>query len=214
MAMEAHFERASVAIFIAMVLDGLDGRIARLTRTQSAFGAEFDSLSDVVSFGVAPALVIYEWAMRGLGRLGWIAAFVYCVGTALRLARFNTTLDIADKRYFQGLPSPAAAALIAGFVWIMQDMDIAGETVSLIAAALAIFAGASMVSNLPYYSFKNVNLRRSVPFIFIGALALSYALIASYPPGVLFALAVVYALSGYVLALWRLGAKRGKKTSV
>jgi CDP-diacylglycerol--serine O-phosphatidyltransferase len=123
--MKGSFEQAAVAIFVAMVLDGLDGRVARMTRTQSAFGAEYDSLSDMVSFGVAPALVTYAWALKDMGRLGWIAAFIYCVGAALRLARFNTTLEVVDKRYFQGLPSPAAAALVTGFLWVMIDKGIA-----------------------------------------------------------------------------------------
>src|SRR5471032_2970339 len=126
--MNHEFEKAAVAIFVAMVLDGLDGRVARLTRTQSAFGAEYDSLSDMVSFGAAPALVVYEWALKGMGKLGWVAAFIYCVGAALRLARFNTMLEVADKRYFQGLPSTSAAALVAGFVWIVDDYAIDPET--------------------------------------------------------------------------------------
>ncbi len=148
-AMNAHFEHSAVAIFIAMVLDGLDGRVARLTHTQSEFGAEYDSLSDMVSFGVAPSLVVYEWALKGLGKLGWFAAFIYCASTALRLARFNTNIDVVDKRYFQGLPSPAAAALIAGFVWVMHDHEISGDSIHWYAAVLAVFAGLSMVSNLP-----------------------------------------------------------------
>src|SRR5262250_1207348 len=123
-AMNARYEQAAIAIFVAMVLDGLDGRVARLTRTQSEFGAEYDSLADVVAFGAAPALIVYEWALKGMGKLGWIAAFVYVAGAALRLARFNTMLEVADKRYFQGLPSPAAAALVAGFVWIVDDYNI------------------------------------------------------------------------------------------
>src|SRR5246500_695547 len=125
-AMNQRFDQSAIAIFVAMVLDGLDGRVARLTRTQSAFGAEYDSLSDMVSFGVAPALVVYEWSLKGMGKLGWVAAFVYCVGAALRLARFNTQLEVADKRYFQGLPSPSAAALVAGFILLMVDQEVSG----------------------------------------------------------------------------------------
>ncbi|MCE1241741.1 CDP-diacylglycerol--serine O-phosphatidyltransferase [Oryzomicrobium sp.] len=203
-AMNGQFEQASMAIFIAMVLDGLDGRVARLTRTQSAFGAEYDSLSDMVSFGVAPALVAYEWALRPLGKWGWIAAFVYCVGAALRLARFNTTLEVIDKRYFQGLPSPAAAALVAGFVWLMIDIGVDAADLRWVALVVTAFAGLTMISNFRYYSFKDINLRKSVPFIVIAAIALGFVLVSSYPPGVLFGLFVVYALSGYVLAAWRL----------
>lgn len=201
--MKGGFEAAAVAIFVAMVLDGLDGRVARMTRTQSAFGAEYDSLSDMVSFGVAPALVVYAWALKDLGRLGWIAAFVYCVGAALRLARFNTTLEVVDKRYFQGLPSPAAAALVAGFLWVMIDKDVAAGNVRWLACVLVIFAGISMVTNIQFYSFKDVNLRRSVPFIFVVAIALAFAVLSYDTPLALFGLFVAYALSGYVLVLVR-----------
>jgi len=203
-AMKGAFELAAVAIFVAMVLDGLDGRVARLTRTQSAFGAEYDSLSDMVSFGVAPALVVYVWALKDMGRLGWIAAFIYCVGAALRLARFNTTLEVVDKRYFQGLPSPAAAALVAGFVWVAIDNGIAAFDVRWIACVLVIFAGITMVTNVRFYSFKDINLRRSVPFIFIVAMALGFAVISYDTPAALFLLFVVYALSGYVQSAIRL----------
>lgn len=202
-AMNGHFEHAAVAIFIAMVLDGLDGRVARLTHTQSEFGAEYDSLSDMVSFGVAPALVMYEWALRSLGKFGWFAAFIYCTATALRLARFNTNIDVVDKRYFQGLPSPAAAALVAGFIWVMHDYEFSGKSMQWYAAALTVFAGISMVSSLPFYSFKDLNMRKSVPFVVIFLVALFFLFIFSYPPGVLFALFLVYALSGYVMWLWR-----------
>jgi CDP-diacylglycerol--serine O-phosphatidyltransferase len=209
-AMTGRFEYAAVAIFVAMVLDGLDGRVARLTRTQSAFGAEYDSLSDMVSFGAAPALVAFEWAMKGMGKWGWIAAFVYCAGAALRLARFNTNIGTVDKRWFQGLPSPAAAALVAGFVWIINDLGISGEDVRWYAFALTLFAGVTMVSTLRYWSGKDINLRRSVPFMAVPAIVLGYALVVSYPPGVLFALFLCYALSGYVMAAWQLFNKRNK----
>jgi len=202
-AMNGKFEHAAVAIFIAMILDGLDGRVARLTHTQSVFGAEYDSLSDMVSFGVAPSLVIYEWALKGLGKWGWFAAFIYCAATALRLARFNTNIDVIDKRFFQGLPSPAAAALIAGFIWVMHDYDFSGESVQWYAAALAVFAGVSMVGNMPFYSFKDLNMRKSVPFVAIFLVALFFIFISSYPPGVLFGLFMCYALSGYVMWVWR-----------
>ncbi len=202
-AMNGRFEIAAVAIFLAMVLDGLDGRVARLTHTQSAFGAEYDSLSDMVSFGVAPALVAYEWALKGLGKLGWIAAFIYCAGAALRLARFNTNIGIVDKRYFQGLPSPAAAALVAGLVWVMIDNGWNGYDARWYACTVAIFAGVTMVSNVLFYSGKDINLRKSVPFMMVVAFAVGFALISSYPPGVLFCLFLIYALSGYVMAVWR-----------
>ncbi len=206
-AMNDRFEYAAVAIFIAMILDGMDGRVARMTHTQSEFGAEYDSLADMVSFGVAPSLVMYVWALQGLGKWGWFAAFIFCAAAALRLARFNTNIEVVDKRYFQGLPSPTAAALIAGFVWLMLDLDISGEQVSWYAAALTVFVGLSMVSNVPFYSFKDFNMRKSIPFIAVFLIALFFVLISSYPPGVLFALFLLYTLSGYVIWI----AKRFKK---
>ncbi|MCS6786428.1 MAG: CDP-diacylglycerol--serine O-phosphatidyltransferase, partial [Thiobacillaceae bacterium] len=202
-AMNGRFEHAAVGIFVAMVLDGLDGRVARLTRTQSAFGAEYDSLSDMVAFGVAPALVIYSFALQGLGKLGWIAAFIYCAGAALRLARFNTLLMVQDKRWFQGLPSPSAAALIGALVWVAHDYGLSGQELRWFAWALTVFAGITMVSNLRYYSGKDINLRRSVPFIVVVLIALGFVLIALDPPSVLFALFLGYALSGYAVSAWR-----------
>jgi CDP-diacylglycerol--serine O-phosphatidyltransferase len=207
--MNARFELAAVAIFIAMVLDGLDGRVARMTHTQSAFGAEYDSLSDMVSFGVAPALVVYEFALQSMGKFGWIAAFVYCAGAALRLARFNTQLDApTDKRFFQGLPSPAAAALVAGFVWVMVEYSVTGHEVRWLAAAIALFAGLTMVSNFKYYSGKEINLRKSVPFFVILLIVLAFILISTSPPEVLFGIFVLYGLSGYVYALMLLARKK------
>jgi CDP-diacylglycerol---serine O-phosphatidyltransferase len=203
-AMNQQFDQAAVAIFIAMVLDGLDGRVARLTRTQSAFGAEYDSLSDMVCFGAAPALIMYEWALKSLGRLGWIAAFVYCAAAALRLARFNTNIDVADKRFFQGLPSPAAAALCTGLVWVIDDFKIERADVIIgIACAITVFAGLTMVSNVPFYSFKDINLRRSVPFWAILLIVLALIVISINPAIILFLLFVAYGISGYVLWAWK-----------
>jgi len=209
-AMNGRFEHAAVAIFVGMVLDGLDGRIARLTHAQSAFGAEYDSLSDMVSFGAAPALVVYVWALKGMGKLGWIAAFIYCAGAALRLARFNTTLDVQDKRYFQGLPSPAAAALVAGLVWVVHDAGIEGPDIRWAAWVVTVFAGLSMVSNVRFYSGKDINLRRSVPFVALLLLVLSFVLVSTDPPKVLFGLFVLYALSGYGMWLWRRARRRAR----
>jgi len=201
-AMNGRFDHSAIAIFVAMVLDGLDGRVARLTKTQSAFGAEYDSLSDMVSFGAAPALVVYEWALRSMGKLGWIAAFVYVAGAALRLARFNTMLEVADKRYFQGLPSPSAAALVAGFVWVIEDYAIDPETVRWYAWFVTVFAGLTMVSNLKYYSFKTINLRRSVPFLAVFLIVLFFGLVSYQPPLVLFGVFAAYSLAGYVWSAW------------
>ena len=218
-AMNGRFEQAAMAIFIAAVFDSLDGRVARLTRTQSAFGAEYDSLADMVSFGVAPALVVYVWALKEFAgmqtvawlgpwlttKLGWIAAFIYCVCAALRLARFNTTLDIADKRFFQGLPSPAAACVIAGLVWALNEYQIRGAEVTWLAWVVTMFAGLSMVSNLKYYSGKDINLRKSVSFGVVVMIALAVVAlmqVADNLPELLFSLFVIYAASGYAMWAW------------
>ncbi|HBV20317.1 MAG TPA: CDP-diacylglycerol--serine O-phosphatidyltransferase [Nitrosomonas sp.] len=213
-AMNGNFEHAAVAIFIAMVLDGLDGRVARMTHTQSEFGAEYDSMSDMVSFGVAPALIMYEWALREMGQWGWIAAFIYCACAALRLARFNTNINVIDKRFFQGLPSPAAAALIAGLVWVMLDFQVSGTDIKWLALIVTLFAGLTMVSNIPFYSGKEINLMRRVPFVTILLLVLFFfVLIPSHPPVVLFCLFAGYALSGYCIKLWRFLKNRKKNES-
>lgn len=218
-AINGRFEQSAIAIFIAMVFDGLDGRVARLTRTQSAFGAEYDSLADMVSFGVAPALVVYVWALKDFAdletvawlgpwlttRLGWIAAFIYTACAALRLARFNTTLDIADKRYFQGLPSPAAACLVAALVWALNGYQIRGEDVKWLAWGLTAFAGVSMVSNLRFYSGKDINLRKSVPFSVVVAIAfgiIALFMFSSTLPEMLLLLFAGYSVSGYVIWIY------------
>lgn len=207
-AMNNNFEQAAIAVFVAMVLDGLDGRVARMTNTQSAFGAEYDSLSDMVSFGVAPALIMYVWALKPLGKLGWLAAFAYCACAALRLARFNTKLDDPhqDKRFFQGLPSPGAAALLAGFVWVSYEYGVSGRDIFFgllqwkwMAWSITLFAGLSMVSDLRFYSGKDINLKESVPFFVMLGIMLFIMLISYRPPEVLFFIMVVYALSGYLL---------------
>ncbi len=224
-AMNERFEFAAMGIFAAMVLDGLDGRIARLTRTQSDFGAELDSLSDMVSFGVAPALVVYTWALRDFAfsktvpvlgpwlstRLGWIAAFVYCACAALRLARFNTNIDIVDKRYFQGLPSPAAACVLAGLVWALNEYQVKGVDVKWLAWGLTVFTGLTMVSNFKFYSGKDINLRKSVPFSALVGIAMGFVFLfasASTLPEILFAVFVLYLLSGYALWVWDRFRKR------
>lgn len=207
-AMNMHFSDAAVAIFFAMVLDSLDGRVARMTNTQSAFGAEYDSLADMVSFGVAPALVVYEWSLRSMGKLGWVAAFVYVACAALRLARFNTSIGVVAKGWFQGLPSPAAAALVAGFVWVMDDVQIAGNGLNWLAWIVTMYAGCSMVSNAPFYSFKEINFKRSVPFVVLVALPLIFAVGAQDPPKLLFGLFVLYGLSGWVV--WVVQAFKGR----
>jgi CDP-diacylglycerol--serine O-phosphatidyltransferase len=209
--MNHEFEKAAIAIFVAMVLDSLDGRVARLTHTQSAFGAELDSLTDMVSFGAAPALVMYEWSLHDLDRIGWGAAFIYCAGAALRLARFNTQLSVADKRWFTGLPSPAAAALVAGMVWVLNFYHVQGDDVKWFAAALTAFAGGTMVSTVRFYSGKDINLRRVVPFSVAVMIAIALLLISMEPSHVLWGVALVYGFSGYVMwgvQRWRTNAEQ------
>jgi len=209
MAMNEQFAAAAIAIFVAMLLDSLDGRVARMTNSQSAFGEQYDSMADVISFGAAPALVAYSWALRGMGKWGWLAAFIFVAGAALRLARFNTNIHVVDKRFFQGLPSPAAAALVAGLVWIATDLresrwiTATGADLGWLAWIVTVYAGLSMVSSAPFYSFKDINFKRSVPFIFLILLVLGFVLVSSDPPLVLFLLFVVYGLSGHVLSVWR-----------
>lgn len=212
MAMNGRFDQAAIGVFSAMVLDSLDGRVARMTNTQSAFGEQMDSLSDMVSFGAAPALIAYVWALTSLGRWGWIAAFVYCACAALRLARFNVNTAVVDKRFFQGLPSPAAAALVAGFIWLMTEAGVRGEEVRWLMFALTLYSGLTMVTNVPFYSFKDVSLKRSVPFVVIVLIALGIAVINIDPPTVMFGLFVIYGFSGYVLYGWRKAT--GQPTSV
>ncbi len=212
MAVNGRFDQAAIGVFCAMILDSLDGRVARMTNTQSAFGEQMDSLSDMVSFGAAPGLIAYMWALKGLGRWGWIAAFVYCACAALRLARFNVNTAVVDKRYFQGLPSPAAAALVVGFIWLMNELDIAGPDVAWPMWGLALYAGLTMVTNVPFYSFKDVQMKKSVPFVVIVLIALGIAIINIHPPIVLFGIFLAYGFSGYVVYGWR--RFKGVQTSV
>jgi len=202
-AMRGDFENAAVAIFFAMVLDGLDGRIARLTNTLSKFGGEYDSLADMVSFGVAPALVIFSWALGGLGKFGWSAAFIYVACAALRLARFNTQIETADKNYFTGLASPAAAGIIASTVWVCHDLGWVGNALPpelpFLVGLLTAIVGFLMIANFPYYSFKGIDLRRRVPFVVMIAVVLIFGLITLDPPSILLAGFLVYAVSGPVM---------------
>jgi CDP-diacylglycerol---serine O-phosphatidyltransferase len=207
-AINGDFVTAAIAVFVAMVLDGLDGRVARLTNTQSEFGAQYDSLSDLVAFGLAPALIAYLWQLHELGNLGWVAAFFYATATALRLARFNARLAVTDKRFFQGLPSPASAAFVVGTVWVMEDMSAFAETplvLMILALAVTVLAGVLMVSNLTYFSFKDMDFRHRVPFFAMLAVVGVLMLAALDPPKILLAGFVLYALSGPLLTLerWR-----------
>ena len=212
MAIQGRFDLAVLGVFCAMVLDSLDGRVARMTNTQSAFGEQMDSLSDMVSFGAAPALIAYVWALQGLGRWGWFAAFVYCACAALRLARFNVNTGVVNKRYFQGLPSPAAAALVAGFIGLLTDRGVQGSSVAWPMFALSLYAGLTMVTNVPFYSFKDVSMKKSVPFAVIVMIALGIAIINIDPPIVIFGIFVLYGLCGYIIYGWR--RANGMRTSV
>ncbi|MBI4006443.1 MAG: CDP-diacylglycerol--serine O-phosphatidyltransferase [Gammaproteobacteria bacterium] len=201
-AMNARFESAAIAIFVAMILDGMDGRIARLTNTQTDFGVEYDSLSDMVSFGLAPALVVYQWSLSNLGKLGWLAAFIFAAATALRLARFNTQAASADKRFFQGLPCPAAAALIAGMIWFAESRGLVdGTGILFITFPITVLAGVLMVSNIRYHSFKQFDLKGRVPFVTVLIIVLVFVFIASEPPLVLFLITFSYAVSGPAMTL-------------
>ncbi len=206
-ALDGHFDKAAIATLTAMVFDGLDGRIARMTNTQSAFGAEYDSLADMVSFGAGPALVVYLWSLKfapghGLGQLGWIVAFVFTACAALRLARFNVTTSTLDKRFFQGLASPAAAGLLVTYVWVMHDLGIAGDSLVVVSIAVAAVTGLLMVSNFAYYSFKDIGDHKQLPFFATLILVLIYAMASIDPPKVLFGGFALYALSGPALTVW------------
>ncbi|WP_448246039.1 CDP-diacylglycerol--serine O-phosphatidyltransferase [Thalassotalea agariperforans] len=199
--MNGHFESAAVAIFIAMIFDGLDGRVARITNTQSAFGAEYDSMADMVSFGIAPGLVAYNWALSGMGKFGWLAAFVFVAAAALRLARFNTQVGVADKRYFQGLASPAAAGVIASIVWVGASYKIDGQAYGFIIGLVTIVSGLLMVSNFRYNSFKEVNWKGRVNFLVVLLIVLVFVIVASSPENVLLAIFTLYACSGPVTTI-------------
>ncbi|WP_432454281.1 MULTISPECIES: CDP-diacylglycerol--serine O-phosphatidyltransferase [unclassified Agarivorans] len=199
--MNGQFEAAAIAIFVAMIFDGVDGRVARLTNTESAFGAEYDSMADMVSFGIAPALVAYNWALHDLGKIGWLAAFVYTVGAALRLARFNTQVGIADKRFFQGLASPAAAAVVAGMVWFAQDIDLSRNSADIVACVVTVISGLLMVTNFKYHSFKGIDLKGRVPFFAVLLVVLVFIIVAVKPALVLFTLFAAYAISGPIYTI-------------
>lgn len=213
-AMNGNFSHSAIAIFVAMVLDGLDGRVARMTNTQSAFGAEYDSLSDMVAFGVAPALVAFTWALDGMGKVGWIFAFIYVAGAALRLARFNTHIGSEDKRYFTGLPSPSAAGLVAGMIWSLSDFGIEGQDIAWLVGILTALGGLLMVSNVRYYSFKDLDFRGRVPFFVILLVVLVFAIISTDPSRILWFIFIAYTLSGPLQALWRWQRRQGKTVNL
>ncbi len=212
--MNSQFEAAAIAVFVAMVMDALDGQIARLTKTQSDFGIEYDSLADMVSFGLAPALIVYQWVLSDMGKLGWLAAFVYAASTALRLARFNTQAASEDKRFFQGLPSPAAAALVAGMIWLGESQEFVDITsLTIVAFPVTVLAGILMVSNIRYYSIKGIDFKGRIPFVGIILLVPLFVFIASKPPLVLATMALVYAISGPAMTLISIHKHRALRRS-
>lgn len=209
-ATDGNFERAGVAIFVAMIFDGLDGRVARLTHTETVFGKEYDSLADMVAFGLAPALVCYQWGIDRIveygaawGRFGWVAAFFYAAAAAMRLARFNARAATQDKRYFEGLPSPSAAAIVAAFVWAAHKYELDGLAGLVFAFAITASAGALMVSKFSYRSFKDRAAGERVPYSRLLLVPSVFALIALDPPVVLLALFGGFALSAPLVWLWR-----------
>ena len=211
--LKAQYDVAAIAIFIGMIADGLDGRIARMTNTQSAFGAEYDSLSDMVTFGVAPALLLYSWNLQQLGKFGWLVAFLYTAAVALRLARFNTQVETADKRYFQGLACPAAAAVLSTLCWLCNQNHWEHPSISVISAILATIMAVLMVSNIRYYSFKELDFKGKVPFLHVLLIVILFVAIAANPSVVLFIGFTLYALSGplqTLIALHRMRKQRKK----
>lgn len=212
--LKTQYETAVVAIFIGMVADGLDGRIARMTNTQSAFGAEYDSLSDMVTFGVAPALLLYSWGLEQFGKLGWLVAFIYTAAVALRLARFNTQVETADKNYFQGLNCTFAAAFVSSFVGLCQQQHWPLKLVSILSAVIAIIAAVLMVSNVRYYSFKDLDFKGKVPFLYVLLIVIVFVAIAVNPTLIIFIGAVVYALSGPIQTLYALQRVRKQRKKI
>ncbi|OGT37540.1 MAG: CDP-diacylglycerol--serine O-phosphatidyltransferase [Gammaproteobacteria bacterium RIFCSPHIGHO2_12_FULL_37_14] len=208
-AMKGYFETAAIAIFVGMIADGLDGRVARLTNTQTAFGAQYDSLSDMVAFGIAPALIIYSWSLSYLGKLGWLAVFLYAAATALRLARFN--IQVTDKTYFQGLPCPPAAGLVASIIWMGAGFQMEGSLFAVPISALIIVIAALMVSTIRYYSFKHIDFKGRVPFITVVVAVFIIAAVALEPPAMLFSVFLLYIISGPIITLWQIRKMRKQR---
>lgn len=210
-AMKGHYEAAAIAIFVAVIMDGLDGRVARLLHAQSEFGVQLDSLSDMICFGVTPAMVLYSWSLAVMGKPGWLAAFIYVACTALRLARFNVQVAKTDKRYFQGLATPAAASFVASIVWVCSVYDISGESIAFPMLLVAILIGLLKVSTIRYRSFKDIKMGDKVPFIAILVAVLIFVFVAFDPPDILLGITLIYVLSGPVGTLLALRQRRRTK---
>ena len=213
LATKGQYADAAIAIFVAMLFDGLDGRVARLTNTQSSFGEQYDSMADMLSFCVAPALLVYFWQFSDLGKIGWLGAFVYTAAGALRLARFNTQIGVEDKRYFQGLPSPAAAALVAGMVWTKQSIGVTeyDQYLTLVSRVILVGAGVLMVSNIRYYSFKEINLKGRASFKLLLIATLIIIVTTLWPSAILFVFFLAYAVSGLIMTMVEVRKKRQMK---
>ena len=206
------FAASAIAVLVAIVLDGMDGRIARMTNTQSDFGAEYDSLADMVSFGVAPAVLAYEWMLHDIGKFGFLVAFVYVSGAALRLARFNVQKTVQDKRFFKGLPSPSAAALVATSIWFADDYQLHGYAAAVVLTlAVTTAAALLMVSNIRYYSFKDLDLRGRIPFVVLLVMVLVFGFISLDPPLIMMLGFVGYTISGVLFTLMQLRRSRAER---
>lgn len=215
-AIDGHYPSACVAVFVAALLDGMDGRLARLTHTESEFGKHYDSLADMVAFGVAPAIIVYQWGLKTLvafgwvwGKIGWLAAFVYMVAAALRLARFNVATKSTDRRFFDGLPSPSAAGLVVSMIWVLLELQVDSPLALGFSALITVAAGLLMVSRLSYYSFKELAPRGRIPFAYVFLIPTVFVIIALNPPAMCFSIASCYALSGLVISVFRRSRKRG-----
>ncbi len=207
-ATRGEFDNAAVAVFVAMIMDGLDGRIARLTHTTSEFGKEYDSLVDLIAFGLAPGLVVYFWSLQYLGKTGWLVSFIYTAAAAIRLARFNTIAG-DDKRYFVGLPSPSAAAFVVFWVWSLHEFDVSGSAIPFVSAAITFFAAVLMVSNVRFRSFKDFDAKNRISLVMLLGVVIAFALVSFDPARVLFLMSAGFALSGPIA--WFLKWRRGEE---
>jgi CDP-diacylglycerol--serine O-phosphatidyltransferase len=209
--LNGNYDAAVMGIFVGLITDGLDGRIARMTNTESAFGAEYDSLSDMVTFGVAPALLLYSWSLHQLGKVGWLVSFMYTAAVALRLARFNTQLETADKRYFQGLSCTASAGMISTYIWLCYQQGWSYSRISILTAFVAASLAILMVSNVRYYSFKQIDFKGKVPFLYVLLVVILFVAIAANPSWVMFITFAIYVCSGPCQTLWAIQQMRKKR---
>lgn len=209
-AIAGDFYHAGLAVLFSMILDSLDGRVARLTNTSSPFGAELDSLADMVAFGAAPAMIVFNWGLHSLGKTGWLVAFVYCACAGLRLARFNVMTDVIDKRYFHGMPSPSAAALVVGFVYLSAEYQLHSTLMIISGLIITLIAGLSMVSNIKFYSFKEFHFYQTTRFRAILMFLAFLVLLFYYPEEVLYGFFIIYTMTSYICWIFRIGYNKSK----